>query len=557
MLFKYFKNSRVFIACIIISFSCLNTFSQSNNNSKIIGIDSIDQKPIGSPVIFSLDTLFYIYNKSGSFSAVERAKAIKLRIDKLANDFNYSTDSLLVVPDENTYDIIYGKSIIISINSDDAKIEKMEPKQLATNYKLHINNVISKYRNSTGLKSIIIDFGLIFIILIALYWVIKYINKFFRFSRLKIVEWKGKYIKGIKIRDYELFTARNEVRALVIFNNIIHWVILILLIYLSLPLIFNILPWTKGFSDTLLGFIFDPLKKMFLALWHYLPNLFTIIVILFVFRYVLKGLQFLKKEIEREALHIPGFYPDWANPTYQIIRVLIFAFMLILIFPYLPGSNSPVFQGVSVFLGFLLTFGSSGSLSNVIAGLVLTYMRSFKIGDRVKIGEVTGDIIEKSLLVTRIRTIKNEDITIPNSTILNSHTINYSSSSQKSGLILNTTVTIGYDAPWRQVHQLLIDAAKSTEFILKEPQPFVLQTSLDDFFVSYQINAYTNEPNKQATIYSQLHQNIQDKFNEAGVEIMSSHYSSIRDGNQTTIPSDYLPGDYISPSFKVKQNENK
>jgi small-conductance mechanosensitive channel len=228
--------------------------------------------------------------------------------------------------------------------------------------------------------------------------------------------------------------------------------------------------------------------------------------------------------------------------------------MMIVIFPYLPGSESPIFKGVSVFLGFLFTFGSMGSLSNIIAGIVLTYMRLFKINDRVKIGDVTGDVIEKSLLVTRIRTVKNEIISIPNSTVMSSHTINYSSDTPDRGLILHTSVTIGYDAPWKDVHQALLTAADRTEMLLKEPKPYVLQTSLEDFYVAYQINAYTKDANKQASIYSELHKNIQDSFNEAGLEIMSPHYRAARDGNATTIPADYLDKVYKAPGFNVQMN---
>jgi small-conductance mechanosensitive channel len=268
-------------------------------------------------------------------------------------------------------------------------------------------------------------------------------------------------------------------------------------------------------------------------------------------------LKYLKSEIEYEHLKIPGFYPDFAGSTFQILRVLLLAFMFVLMFPYLPGSDSPVFQGVSVFLGFLFTFGSAGSLSNVISGFVLTYMRLFKIGDRVKIGEVFGDVIEKSPLVTRIRTTKNEIISVPNSTILNSQTINFSSDAPDKGLILHTTVTIGYDAPWKQVHEALIEAALRTDLILKEPAPFVLQTALQDYYVAYQINGYTKDPNRQAGIYSDLHQNIQDVFNEKGIEIMSPAYSALRDGNKITLPDDYLKKDYTSPSFKINLNKNE
>jgi len=264
--------------------------------------------------------------------------------------------------------------------------------------------------------------------------------------------------------------------------------------------------------------------------------MFTIaVIVLFIF-FLIRLLRFLSVQLENGSVVLKGFYSDWAKPTFNILRILLYAFMFVLIFPYLPGSHSPVFQGVSVFLGILFSLGSSSAISNMVAGLVITYMRPFKIGDRVRIGDVTGNVIEKSLLITRIRTIKNEEITVPNSTILNSHTINFSAESSSAGLILHTSVTIGYNAPWRVVHQLLIDAAMATTGVLKDKTPFVLQTSLDDFFVTYQLNAYTDQPTNQSAIYSGLHQNIQDLFNKAGVEIMSPHYRAQRDGNDSTIP---------------------
>ena len=231
--------------------------------------------------------------------------------------------------------------------------------------------------------------------------------------------------------------------------------------------------------------------------------------------------------------------------------MLVFAFMLIIIFPYLPGSNSPIFKGVSVFLGVLFTFGSAGALGNLVSGLVLTYMRAYRIGDRIQIGQVVGDVVEKSILVTKIKTIKNEIVSIPNSTVMSSHTTNFSADAAEHGLILHTSVTIGYDTPWRQIHELLIKAALATDLIEKSPAPFVFQESLNDFFVTYQINAYTFAPNQQHKTYSFLHQHIQDAFNEAGVEIMSPHYSNIRDGNKSTVPAEHLPKDYSAPSFRV------
>lgn len=516
-------------------------------------IDSLRLTAKAFPVKgFFNDTLFSIYSRLGSFSAEERAEAIYGRIKKIRNATGFKADSILVIESEATVDVMFGESIIISISENDALWANSTKVELANKIKLLIADTIIHYQSETSVLSMGKDIGLAILVLAIIVMLIFYTRKCFRWTAARIVANEGKAFKGINIRSYTLFDAKQEVNALLTANKIIKWIIMLLIIYIALPVLFGIFPWTKNFADTLFGYILNPLKKILLGFWNYLPNLITIIVVILVFRYVLRGIRFLKTEIERGNLTLPGFYPDWANSTYQIIRVLVFAFMIVVIFPYLPGSDSPVFQGVSVFLGFLFTFGSAGSLSNIVSGLVLTYMRLFKIGDRVKIGDVLGDVIEKTLLVTRVRTIKNEIISIPNSAVMNGHTINYSSDTADKGLILHTTVTIGYDVPWRDMHQALIDAAHKTELILKDPVPFVLQISLDDFYVSYQINAYVREANRQAEIYSDLHKNIQDICNERGIEIMSPHYRAARDGSMTTIPENYLSKDYKAPSFNVK-----
>jgi small-conductance mechanosensitive channel len=519
-------------------------------------IDSLRLTAKGYPVTgFFNDTLFTVYTKLGSFSAKDRADAISGRIKNLADQLEFNVDSIKIAEAETTFDLVNGESIIMSISENDALWNNTTKQELAQKYKALISAAIIKYKNETSLAILAKEFGLALLVLIIMFVLISYLKKFFNWTALKVKLQEDKRIHGIKIRNFILFDAKQQVNALLNVNTVLKWLLIALLVYIALPILFGIFPWTKGFASTLFGYILNPLKKMGLGFWNYLPDLITILVIIFVFRYALKGIHYLKKEIEKGNLELPGFYPDWANPTYQIVRVIVFAFMLIVIFPYLPGSDSPIFRGVSVFLGFLFTFGSAGSLSNIIAGLILTYMRLFKIGDRVKIGEVVGDVIEKSLLVTRIRTIKNEIISIPNSTVMSSHTINYSSDAPEKGLIIHSTITIGYDVPWKDMHQALIDAAYKTALVLPEPKPFVLQTSLDDFYVSYQINAYVKEPNKQAVIYSDLHQNIQDVCNERGIEIMSPHYRAARDGNRTTIPENYLDKEYQAPPFNVKLNK--
>ncbi|AWG21523.1 transmembrane ion channel [Flavobacterium faecale] len=515
-------------------------------------IDSLRTTAKSYPVMgFFNDTLFAIYNRLGSFSVKDRAEAISNRIQKLADIYQFKKEDIQISASESTVDLMVGESILTSISENDAIWNNTTKEELAKKYKSTIENAVIKYQEETSTETLSKEIGLALLVLLVVGIIIFFIRKGFRKLNQKISEQEGKLLKGITIKNYTLFDTSRQVNVFTSISNVLKWVLTILTIYLSLPILFGIFPWTKHFTDTLIEYIKSPALKIVHGVWDYLPNLVTIIVIVIFFRYVLRLVYFLKTEVENGKLQLSGFYPDWANPTYQIIKVILYAFMGIVIFPYLPGSDSPIFQGVSVFLGVLFTFGSSGSLSNVVAGLVLTYMRLFTIGDRVKIGEVVGDVIEKSMLVTRVRTTKNEIISIPNSTVMNSHTINYSSDAPKNGLILHTTVTIGYDVPWKKVHQSLIDAANRTELLQDTPAPFVLQTSLDDFYVSYQINAYTKEVSKQALIYSNLHANIQDCCNENGIEILSPHYRAARDGSQTTIPEDYLDSNYKAPKFNV------
>ena len=516
-------------------------------------IDSLKQFSKGYPVVVHADTIFYVYTRFGPFRPQERAALTASKILELEKQAFFRPDSLSLVPSEQTVDLIYADRVLQSVSDNDALWQNVSKDSLARQHRHAIIRVITVYQQANSVKTYLRQAALTLLVLLVFFFVIRYVNKLSGWVRQKLMARKDIWFTGVKMGAYEFFNADLQLNTVLLLLTLLRWTVILLTIYLVLPIVFSIFPGTQGIADMLVGFVLNPLRKILYSIWNYLPNLFTITVIVAVFRYVLKFIFSLKEGIRLGTLTIDGFYPDWANPTYQIVRVLVFAFALVVIFPYLPGSDSPIFKGVSVFLGFLLTFGSAGSLSNVVAGLVLTYMRAFKIGDRVKIGDVTGDVIERNLLVTRVRTIKNEEITIPNSSVMSAHTTNYSTAAPTRGLILHTTITIGYDAPWKQVHALMLAAAAQVEELLPDPAPFILQTSLDDFYVSYQLNAYTRAVGAQAGIYSRIHQHIQDQFNAAGVEIMSPHYRAQRDGNQVTTPPSYLSADYVAPSFRVVQ----
>ena len=516
-------------------------------------IDSLKRFAKGYPVAPHGDTIFLVYTKFGPFRPEERAQLTASKVLKLEKNAFFRPDSLRLVPSEQTVDLMYGEQVLQSISTNDALWENVRPDSLAQRHRRQIIRAVTAYQDAHSFQTYLREAGLTLLVLLVFYFLLRYVNQFFNWLRRLLQARQDTWFKGLKLGNYEFFNERRQLNAALFLLTLLRVTVILLSVYLVLPIVFSIFPGTQGIADTLVGYVLDPVRRILHSLWNYLPKLFTILVIVVVFRYVLKFLHSIKEEIRLGNLTLDGFYAEWANPTYQIVRVLVFAFALIVIFPYLPGSDSPVFQGVSVFLGFLFTFGSSGSLSNVVAGLVLTYMRAFKVGDRVKIGEVTGDIVEKTLLVTRVRTVKNEEVTIPNSAVMSSYTTNYSTAAPTLGLILHTTVTIGYDVPWKQVHQLLLAAAAAVPDVLPDPAPFVLQTSLDDFYVSYQLNAHTRAASKQAGLYSQLHQNIQDQFNEAGVEIMSPHYRAARDGNLLAVPPQYLPEGYTAPSFRVEK----
>lgn len=300
--------------------------------------------------------------------------------------------------------------------------------------------------------------------------------------------------------------------------------------------------------------VMSPLVYVGASILNALPNLLFAAIIGLIAYYLIRFSDFVFGEIAAGRIVFENFYADWAQPTSKLVRGLIAVLALVMVFPYLPGSKSPAFQGVSIFLGVLLSLGSSSAVGNVVAGTILTYMRPFQLGDRVQIGDVTGDVAEKTLLVTRLRTIKNVVVTLPNATVMSAQVRNYSELARRGQLILHTEVTIGYDAPWRQVHELLIAAALRTAGILPEPRPFVLQTALNDFYVTYEINAYTADAVNMAPIFGEFHQNIQDCFNEAGVEIMSPHYASLRDGNAIAIPESYRPADYRPDGFRLDKS---
>ena len=499
-------------------------------------VDSLRSLKTGIPVVPFRDTLFTIYTQVGSYTPQERATAVENRLRVLADDYKFEPDSLRLEHNESNWIIFWQDQMIASVSDEDALWADLQTEQLANQYFTRIQQSILQYRDDNSLRKIALGIVFACMIIAVVALIIKGIGRLIKWLKKRLLSLKGTLFQGFRIKGYELISANKQLKFVWTILDILKWLLILTAVYLALPVLLNLFPTTQGYAPILLGYFIKPIKDVAHAIIAYLPNLITILVICFIFRYALKLLQFFAREIQNGALNFPGFHQEWALPTYQIVRVLLFAFLLIIIFPYFPGADTPIFKGVSVFIGVLFTFGSAGALGNIIAGLLLTYMRSFAIGDRVKIGDVSGDIIEKNLLVTRIRTIKNEVISVPNAQVMNSHTINYSSDIEEHPLIVHTHITMPYEIFWQEVHQLAKKACDAVDLLEKNPEPFILQTSLDDFYVSYQVNAYTKFPHKQALIYSELHKQLMDVFHEAGIELLSPHFQAIRDGSEKDMP---------------------
>ncbi|EAZ89905.1 mechanosensitive ion channel family protein [Crocosphaera chwakensis] len=535
------------LSLVLISFVVYGQ-DQSSNGNKIDGY----------PVILNDHTLFKIQAPTGSFSPEERANTITDRLEKFSEDNALPIESIELETQDNITSIIAGDKILATLTEEDANAARKSRQELAEEYLEIIKTSINQFREERTLIARI--FSLVWTVLatLSLLLIFKLMDLVFPKLFNLLDRWKDTVIPSLRIQSVNLISSAQVTNSLIAVIKIIRVILVLLILFLYIPFILSFFPLTRKISSQIFDYIFKAILYISESVLNYIPNIFMIGLIAVSTYYIIRFCKFVFKELERGNITIPGFYQDWATPTYNILQFLIIALAAVVAFPYLPGFDSPAFRGISVFLGILFSLGSTSAVANTVGGVILIYTRAFQLGDRVQIGDIIGDIEDKTLLVTRIRTPKNVIVTLPNATVLNSNVVNFSASARETGipLIISTTVTLGYDVPWRKVHQVLLAAADLTDSLLKDPKPFVLQTSLDDFYVSYELNVYTDKTRKLFYIYSDLHQNIQDKCNESDIEILSPHYSAIRDGNQNTIPANYLPKDYQVPGFRIENLGN-
>ena len=492
-------------------------------------------------------TLFEVYGELGSADAAKRAQSIENNIKEIKKDPAYNASKFSVKRQDGIYDIVYDKRVIMGITAEQAKYTGKSEAALAEEYIKTISAAVSGARALSDKMAIALHSALALLVAGLAFLGVRYILVLHQYLRSLIWRQKNKADQALK-NEVDL---SKQAKLLLSALNVFKIILICVVIFAALLAFLALFPNTYNIAVKIGLIVLEPVKTALLAIWNYLPSLVMIIVIVTLFRVIAKVLNFFALRVESGSLKIKGFRPDWAKTTYHLIVALLFVFAVIFIFPFLPNSRSEVFKGISVFLGVLISLGSTSLINNLMSGLVITYMSPFRLGDRIKMGDNLGNVIEKTALVTRMRTPKNEIITIPNSMILSANTINYSASARHYGLILHSFVTIGYSVPWRQVHELLIAAALKTPDVLKEPAPFILQNMLDDFYVQYEINVYTDKADEMLNIYSNLNMNIQDTFYEAGVEIASPHVFALRNAGKECMPAQYLAGGVLRYGFDV------
>jgi len=461
---------------------------------------------------------------SAGYPAVERARDIEERIREFARNRALPADAVTLQDNERGTAVMAGELTLLTVTDGDAALEETNRDTLALSTLVATRDAVKSWRleRSTERRLRNLYWTLAATLVTAL--ILWSLSRIFRRIRRFVAERVAARIKAVGVQSFEVIHASQIHAAVAAMPRLGYGLAVAVTVYAYLDFVLQLFPLTRPLGERLFWLVVGPLETFGLAFVRELPNLFFLIVLAVVVRYVLKIMRLYFDAIERGGVRFQNFDPDWAIPTYKVLRIFVVAFAIVVAYPYIPGSESAAFKGVSVMLGVLFSLGSSSVISNVIAGYSMTYRRAFRRGDRIKVGDVIGEVVETRVLVTTLRTPKNEIVVVPNTEILNNSVVNYSSMARETGLILHTTVGIGYETPWRQVEAMLLLAAERTPSLKREPTPFVLQKALGDFCVTYEINAYTNDTSSMLRQYSALHANILDVFNEYGVQIMTPAY---------------------------------
>ncbi len=505
--------------------------------------DLVERRIQTASVVVDGVRLFKVQGIS-AYPAQERAAAIESRIVDVATDPRLGPESLHIEETALASQIKAGERIVMNVLDVDAALEGAPRTLVAPLYLSKIRDAVVAYRTSRAHPAL--EW--------AAMWALGVTAAFA--ALLALIRWVGRKLDGLLEGRYRQGVAALAARSRDVVNatrletavrstlRAMRAGAYLAVTFVYVRWVLDLFPYTRSIARSLSSYIVDPLLTMWTAFVQKIPDLFFLAVLFVFVRFGLRLVRRFFDSVGAGRIRLASFDPEWATPTYKLVRPLVIGFALVIGYPYIPGSSSDAFKGVSVFLGVMLSLGSSSFISNMIAGYTVIYRRAFRAGDVVKIGEVMGFVTAVRMLDTHVRTFKNENVAVPNSQLLNSHIVNYSALAKTSGVILHTIAGIGYETPWRQVEAMLVEAARRTPGLKTDPPPFVLQLKLDDFCVQYELNAHCGEPLLIFETYTELHRNVLDVFNEYGVQIMTPAYMKDPDSPKV-VPPDQR---YLSPA---------
>jgi len=480
-------------------------------------------EPAMAPVVVDGVSLFSVRGVS-AYPAERRAQEVANQIVAVAANPAIPTSSLKLSELPNGTAIQAGNQPIITVVDADAQTEGVDRHIQAQVYQARIAEAINAYRHDREPARLARHALYAFGVTLAFVLGALLARKIARQLRAVLEARYRQRIRGVQIQSFELIRADQLWRFLTGLVNLFCFTAVAIALYVWLHFVVSLFPWTRGLAKTMSSALANSFQKIIAGAVLVIPDAVFLVILVLVTRYVLSLIRLFFTAVESGTITLSQFDPDWAKPTYRLVRIGVVAFALVVAYPYIPGSESDAFKGVTLFLGVLVSLGSTSLIGNIMAGYTLMYRRVFKPGDRIRIGDLLGDVERSSPMATYLRTPKNEMLVVPNSKILSQEVLNYSTMARRQGLILHTTVGVGYDIPWRQVEAMLLQAAARSSRVLKEPKPFVLQKRLGDFAVTYELNAYSDQPNSMGAGYTELHRNILDMFNEYGVQIMTPAY---------------------------------
>lgn len=498
-----------------------------------------ESEVFAAPVVIDGETLFHVRGSS-ALPANERAAIVEGRIYELAELPESAPIKFEIRVVEIGLGVFANNQVITVVTEADAEFEQFESDVLAQLQLNAIEAAIQIYRVDRS------DEARVGSAVGAVAWTVAFIIAtlwFFR-RRHRIVDAVArlteKRFMRVETATKSIVQGKAVARLISFAAQAVLWVAYLFLFYYYLSAVLLSFAETRPFAQLLLNYVSEPLIGVVLGFLGYVPSLIMLVIIALVTRYCLKGARIVMDNVEAGTFEWKNFEPHWVNPTYNIARAVIIAIAVVFAFPHIPGSDSRAFQGLTILAGLVVSLGSNAVVSNMMAGLFVIYRRSTNIGDRIKVGDQFGDVVEIKLMETLIKSTKNEMISIPNAQLLNSEVTNYSRSIDGRGLLVNTKVGIGYEEPQEKVEAMLIEAANRTTHLKLSPKPFVLWMGLADYAINYEINAFSTRGSSLPQIYSDLHKNIVTVFNENGVQIMTPSY--VADPDELKVPQEKWDG---------------